>query len=805
MKLERKSFFIFLAVLVTAACNPARRLNNNQYLLNKNKIKIDNSSVNKDDLKALFKQKPNRKILGLFRFHLWLYNLVDKEKTEKKKAAWVQKTEKENELRRAKGKKEIRIDKLIFREKLLNIGEEPAILDSTLTERTKKQFQLYLFRKGFFHAMVTDTTSYKKNHQANVTYNLHCNQPYLIQNISYSSRDSVLNRLLSAEQTNSLLLSGSRYDEDMLEKERERLNFEIRNRGYYFFNKNYITYDPDSSLNAHAVDIYLYLNLVNENVDQSLNLNLTTEDHHTFQLNNIYIQTDYNLKEPNAIPKDTSFLNDYYFLFSGQEQFRKEAVLRAIFMKRGDLFKQSDLDYTYTRLLDLSVFKFIKVLFTEVPRDSSQKNYLLNVNIQLTPVPKQDYTIETEATHAGGNLGLAGSFGYRNKNTFKGAELFEFKIKGAVEALRNFNDSLTSKRLFFFNTYEIGPEISLNVKRFVPGFIGRGTSRYANPRTNFSASFNLQNRPDFTRRILNFSSGWVFNSPSGRQLYNLYLVDFNSVNVNLSNEFNEKLKTSISDLNLLNSYRTHLTPGGRATWITSNQSIRPFKSFVFFKFNFEWAGLIVAPLVNSVVKLPPADDGTKTLFNVTYAQFAKPDIDFSFHQRLNLHNTLVYRMATGIGIEGPNSSFLPFEKSFFGGGANSLRAWQARTLGPGSYNNVFNIEQTGDVKLESNVELRSSLIKILEGALFVDAGNIWTRHQDGQRPGSHFAWNNLLDELAVGAGAGLRLNFSFFILRVDGAVKIHDPALSLSDRWVYAKQKFQPKDVTLNLAIGYPF
>jgi outer membrane protein assembly factor BamA len=795
VKKRIKTFFILLAVMVAAACNPARRLSNDQYLLNENKIVVDNPSVDKEDLEALYKQKPNRKIFGLFRFHLWIYNLVDKEKAARDREA-------KNEIRRAKGKPE---KTLIGREKLQNIGEEPAILDSSLTERTRRQFQLYLFRKGFYHATVTDTVVYKKNKQANVTYILHCNQPYMVRNISYSSRDSAINQILISEQPNSLIKKGSKYDEDILESERERITSILRDRGYYYFNKNYITYDPDSSLGSHEVDVYFYLNRINENVDQSLNMNLTTEDHHTYTLNNIYIQTDFNPKEPNAVPIDTVMLNDFYFLSTDhEEEFRKEPILRTIFFKKGDLFKQTDLDYTYTRLLNLSVFKFIKVLFTEVPRDSSHQKYLLNVNIQLTPVPKQDYTIEMEATHAGSNLGMAGSIGYRNKNSFKGAEFLEFKIKGGVEALRNFNDSLNTKKLFFFNTYEIGPEINMNVKRFVPAFAFKGTSRRSNPRTNFSASFNLQSRPDFTRRILNFSAGWIWTSPSGRQIYNAYPIDLNSVNVSLSNEFHAKLDSS-HDLNLINSYSTHLTPGGRFTWITTNQSLHPFRSFIYFRANVEWAGLLVAPTANGFLSTPVATDGTKTLFNVGYAQYFKPDIDFSFHQRLNLHNTIVYRFATGLGIEGPNSAFLPFEKSFFAGGAYSLRAWLARTLGPGSYKNILNIEQPGDMKIESNIELRSSLIKILEGALFVDAGNIWTRHEDIHRPGAHFVWKNMFDEMALGAGAGVRLNFSFFILRVDFAVKLHDPSLDPDERWVYSHQKFQPKDVTLNLAIGYPF
>jgi outer membrane protein assembly factor BamA len=800
---QRKIFFLLLAIFFAAACNPARKLGTNEYLLNKNKIIVDNSSIDKEDLKSLYKQKPNRKILGLFRFHLWLYNLVDKDKTEHKKAEWVKKTEQKNIVRRAKGKKEISTDKLIFREKLLNIGEEPAILDSSLTERTKKQFQLYLLRKGFFHADVTDTIILKKNHQANVIYNLHCDQPYTYRSFSYSSKDSVIHSILVDEMNSSILKRGDRYDEDIIEKERERITLDIRNRGYYFFNKNYISFEADSSLNSHEADIYMYADRVNENVDQTLKLNLSPEDHHIYHLNNIFIQTDYNPKEPNAIPWDTSFTKDTYFLSNGEKElFRKEALLRVVYLKHDSLFRQNDLDYTYNRLLDLGVFKFIKIIFTEVPRSDMQKNYLLDVNIQLTPLPKQDYTIEFEATHSGGNLGGAGGFGYRNKNRFKGAELLELKLKGSVEALRNFNDSVVVKKLFFFNTFEVGPELNLNLKRLL--FVGEKlNAKHFNPKTALSLSFNYQNRPDYTRTISNLSFGWL-SRRSATFSGSLFPMDINSVKVNLSDAFNLKLRET-NDPNLQNSYKTHLTPGARLTEVYTNQALNPYRSFIYCKLNIEWSGWTIAPLINSISKPPLSSDGKKTVFGISYAQFLKPDFDVSYHQRLNAHNTLVYRIAAGIGIEGSNSNVLPFEKSFFSGGANSIRAWQARTLGPGSYKDTLNIEQSGDIKMEGNIELRSSLIRILEGALFADVGNIWTHHVDVDRPGSHFEWKNAMNELAIGAGAGLRFNFSFFVLRLDAAVKIHDPSLDLDDRWVYSKQKFQPKDITLNLAIGYPF
>ncbi len=806
MKRKPLLLYILFAILITSACNPARKLGDNQYLLNKNTIVIDSSSVSKEDLKTLYKQKPNRKILGMFRFHLWLYNLVDKEKTAKKKEAWVQKTEKKNIERRAKGKKEIDTDKLIFREKLLNIGEEPSIVDSSLTERTRKQLELYLFKKGFFHATVSDSTTYRKNHMAEVTYYIQCNQPYTIRNIELLSRDSVINDIINNDRSKSLLHSGEHYDEDIIEAERERITVDLRNRGYYFFNKHYITFfDQDSSLNSHQVDLYLYINRLNENVDQALNMDLTTDNHHTYHINNVYIQADYNPREPNAIPPDTTFYNGYYFLKgTDPDQFRKDVILRAVFIKPGDLFKQEDLDFSYSRLLGLNVFKFIKILFTEVPRTETQRDYLLNVNIQLNPLLRQDYTIEAEATNAGGNIGLAGSVAYRNRNRFKGAELLEVKVKGGVEALRNFNDSTVSKKLLFFNTYEIGPEINMNIKRLLP-FPQSRFSKRSVASTTISTSLNFQSRPDYTRSIWNGSFAWAFRKPTKKHSWAISWADVNSVKVSLSDEFNQKL-LDLNDQSLINSYKTHITSATRFTYVFNNQTEKFFTNFFYLKANIEFAGWAVSWGINKLENSPADAEGHKTIFGVPYSQYLKPDVDASFHLRLNPHNVLVFHAATGIGIEGPNNSFLPFEKSFFGGGANSMRAWLARTLGPGTYkNSTINIEQGGDFKMESNIEIRSSFIKILEGAAFVDAGNIWTRKFDAARPGSQIRWNSLMQQLAIGAGLGLRFDFTFFILRLDGAVKIHDPELFVDDRWVYSKQKFQPKDVTLNLAIGYPF
>ncbi|MBL0103532.1 MAG: hypothetical protein IPP51_07120 [Bacteroidetes bacterium] len=235
----------------------------------------------------------------------------------------------------------------------------------------------------------------------------------------------------------------------------------MKDMGYYFFNRNYITYAADTSLNSHQVDIFLNINRINENIDPSVMYISPISDHHTYRINKIYIQTDYNPKNPAlSTPKDTLLYNGYYMLSAdSQLEMRYSQLVRNIYVESGSLYLQEKIDYTYKKLQDLNIFKFVNVYFKEVPRDSAQQEYLLDLNIQLTPTDQQDFTLEQETTNTGGNIGIAGSFGYRNKNTFKGAEVFQFKIKGGLEAIPNFNDSVEQKKFFFFNTYEIGPEI----------------------------------------------------------------------------------------------------------------------------------------------------------------------------------------------------------------------------------------------------------------------------------------------------------------------------------------------------------
>jgi outer membrane protein assembly factor BamA len=743
------------------ACNSVRKIPEGEKLLVKNKIVIDTNTISTENLERYLKQKPNRKFLGIYRFHLNVYNLGLSENDSK------------------------------FKKWLREIGEEPVIHDSEMVERSKSQLELYMKKNGFFYATVSDSLEFKKK-KAKVTYYIKSGNAYTIRNIHYDTKDTGFIQLMNFCGKTSLLKTGERYNEETFEKERERITTEFKDRGYYFFNRNYITFQIDSSLGTNQVDVFLYINRINENTDPSLTGGATIKDHQSYKIRNIYVHTDFNPNDPNQkAPGDTTFYDGYYILSAGKfRNIKDNALVRSLFIKSGDRYLQRDLDYTYKRLQELNIFKFINLSFKEVEHDSLQNDFLLDLNIQLTPLEKMDFTVETEATNTGSNIGLAGSFGYRNKNIFRGAEVLEIKLRGALEALPNTGSSDETNNFLVFNTYEIGPEANLSFKKFlVPGFIERKTSRYANPKTNFNLGYNYQSSPDYTRSITNF--GFSYNwFPTRKQRIGFHLFDFNSVVVNLTPEFEQEL-ADLQDPALSYAYETHIITSSRVTWSTTSKKSEKSTDFIFFRGTFEIAYKIMDEKFNP-------------------SQYFKFDYDLIHTHRVNPYLNFISRLNMGIGVPYDKSLALPFEKSFFAGGANSMRAWYARTLGPGSYQKTIDIEQSGDLKFETNFEYRSDLFQFSNGmkmevGAFTDIGNIWTLNEDVSRPGGNFVASNFFSELGIGAGLGLRFNFTFFVLRLDGAVKLRDPALVEDERWVYQHQKFVIGDITLNLGVGYPF
>ena len=496
---------------------------------------------------------------------------------------------------------------------------------------------------------------------------------------------------------------------------------------------------------------------------------------------------------------DTILFNDYYFIGISPGRFKKQIITRKIFIHKNNLFQINKLENTYKHLAGLQVFKYINIRFNDVSEPETSagtdvNKHLLDCIIQLSPTPRQSFSIETEGTHSSGNLGVAGNLVYRNKNVFKGAEIFELRLKGAFEAQKTFLTPEDKPDEPLLNTIEIGAEAKLYIPKFFLPIRAEKIPKRFDPKTTLTMAYNYQTRTDYTRSIAKISFGYDWKETN----YKTHI--FNPVEINLvkmikvSDDISQNPNPFIS-----NSFIDHFTTALKYTFIYNNQQINKNTNFTYFKANLELAGNLLNGL-NRLAKIEPSlDDSSYHLLKIRYAQYARSDIDLRYYHTLNQHNTLVYRIAMGIGIPYGNSSALPFEKSFFSGGANGIRAWKALELGPGSFSSDSITIQLADIKIESNIEFRFVITKMFQGAAFIDAGNIWMINEDTLRPGAIFQTNKFISEIAIGAGLGLRLNFTFFIVRLDAAIPLKDPSLLPGNKW------FTNKTINFNLGIGYPF
>ena len=341
------------------------------------------------------------------------------------------------------------------------------IIDTFLTNRSATQLNIYLQKKGYFNSTVHDSIEQVGKKKAKVVYSIYLGQPYKYRNITDTSLDANVLQYVDSVKGKTELHTGDNYDVDIMDKERVRITTTLRDSGYYYFNKNYITYNVDSNLNSHRVDAGLYINSVNENVSEHTGINDSIRNHQQYYLNNIYIQTDYNPQNlDESITSDTVYYNDYAFISTTPyERYRKDVILGTIFFKKGDRFDLSQIDYSYSRINDLNIFKYTNIKFEDAGTDSLTGRHLLNVFVQLSPAALQDVSLEPEATRNGGYAGIAGNLAYHNKNLFKGAELLEIKFKAAVESQQNITGTIAPTEVLF-NTIEYGPEADLTFKRF---------------------------------------------------------------------------------------------------------------------------------------------------------------------------------------------------------------------------------------------------------------------------------------------------------------------------------------------------
>jgi outer membrane protein assembly factor BamA len=710
----------------------------------------------------------------------------------------------------SKGKKVSKTDTFLIN----TIGEPPVILDTFLTEKSLKQISLYLNSKGYFSSDVRKEIDTLKKKKAIVRYIVHASQPYKIKDINYTIEDDVIKNMVLADTAKSLLKKGNVFDVDALQNERERITTNLKNEGYYSFAKEYISYDVDSASGTHQLNIVL--NIQNPFVKSGdYNDSLVKAPHRRYTIGAVNIYTEYNsLDQDNYKYKVYTFAAaqrkkglapiTYNFFFKDTLRIKPYTVTQSVFIQPGNHFNLKDVDETYRSLTDLKMYKFVNIQFVIPPKDSLNAPDLLTCNIRLSRTPVQSIAYELESTNSGGNLGIAGDVLYQNKNIFRGAEILKLKVTGATEIQKVLGESSSNSninKLLPFNTLETGADAEIDIPKFLIPVKQSRFPKYFRPQTDIDAGINYERRPDYTRYIANLSYGYQWKeSPTKKHL--LYLADVNLVKIYPTAAF-DSLINSLDDIKIQNEYKDHLILALKYSFIYNDQQLSKSNDFSYFRVNFETSGNLLRA-VDRIVDHQDSPDTNYSIFKINYAEYIRADIDARHYFIFDKLNTLAIRGAIGAGYAYWNSDVLPFEKSFYCGGANSVRAWTIYSLGPGSYSSPNpSLDETGDIDLEGNAEYRFPVYNILKGGLFVDAGNVWLNKKNAEMPGADFEFNRFYKEIAIGSGIGARFDFSFFVIRLDVAFKIRNPSVPEVQRWVDLSSSF--KHPNLNFGIGYPF
>ena len=824
-----------------------KRLVNGEVLLKKVIIKCDNPAISKDDLYSYVKQKPNRKLLGLNTIHLLKRGSIGKKGLLTDGSGYPlyliinnfanPKRELKRKIRRderfakkmlqyngnSKGKKQNKEPKKhkTLGEFLMNIGEAPSLIDSNKTNRSVNQILSYLNNKGYFGSTVDDTVIYpqlqkNRRQKAIQCYIIHPSQPYTLRSIAWDIKDEGIAIAIVSDTATEYcqIKRNMNYDFDSFEAERDRITKLLKNKGYYKFSKDYIRFSIDSTIGSHQADVQITIN------KQELKLNdssFANVNHQQFTIRNIYIKSLFDLqqlREDKDISNyDTTLYRNLLFLRNKDSiygtniekilKFKPYILEQRISFRKDIIFRQLDYETTYRQLTNLRVFRQVVIDPIEVGDNK------LDMYIKLFPFSKQSYTAQFEGTtNSGSNLGIGGSVSYENNNLYGGAEILRLGIKGGTEVQQTINASSNSENLGF-NTIQIGADASLNIPReFFPFSLLVNKKKLPEKmttqdrRTVFLSSFNYQSRSDYDRTLANVSYGYTFKYLKNGKI-SFFPIELNIVKVKPKAGLLELLQNP--DPLLQYRFTDHLIQNLRITYILNKQKNNN-GDILFLKIDGESSGLLLREFFE-LSKINPDANGSYEISKIPFSHYIRLFADGRFNKAIGAYQRLVGRSALGIGLPLSNYPTLPLEKSFYSGGANGIRAWEARTLGPGSYiiPSDQKYAQFGDIQLEYNLELRFRITKTLNGAAFIDGGNIWILKKDSSRPNADFSFKkmNFLNDLAFGPGLGLRYDLSFFIVRLDWAFKLRDPSYPIGERWYNPSQRKLSSN--LNFGIGYPF
>ncbi len=778
MQQNWRIFFTRLAIVTfmafVSACSATKFVPEGSYLLNDVDVHVDNKDINKDELKKQVRQKENLSILGFFKFHLAMYNLSSRKKSND----WFKR-----------------------------IGEAPVIYQDYQAQRSLEHVRVYLRNKGYYDAVVTDTVIvHEKRRRVDLKIDVVPGVPYRLKSYTYKIDDQKIAPLIYADTAEQVVKVGDIFDVDHLNAERTRLATIMKNHGYFSFSPEHIEFLADTALRNKQVD--LQIEIADADFQQKSDSVL---HHRKFVVRNFRFNTNFIppqlINGSDEIAYDTIFETPYTFIYQDKLKYKPKLLENLNRMKDSTYYSLRNAEKTFRSLNQLQQFKLVNINFDPVTDSGNDSIGVLDCNIQLTPLPRQGFTVEVEGTNSSGNLGVAGNLNYQHLNLFHGAEILNVTLKSAWER----QEALISNNALNFNTRELGLEASITLPKFWAPLDAERFFSYQVPQTVFSTGYNYQRRPDYTRTITNFRLGYMWKSQAFRTNY-LNIIDWNYVNLSA---FNEDFINSIKDLYIKSSFTDHLIMAMNYSLVDNTQNTEKDNTYHYFKWSIESAGNLLSAVTKLMgrSKYETVDQDTGDalsyykVFNTRFAQYLKTDFEFRYGYRFDKFNSLISRAFLGVALPYGNFDVLPFEKKYFGGGANGIRAWQVRTLGPGTYKASEDEypNQSADIKLEGNVEYRFRLLSFVEGAFFLDAGNIWAINSKDNREGAQFKFDQFYKQIAIGTGTGLRFDFSYFIFRFDLGLKMRDPSLPAGKRFIWGNYPLRNEHFNFNFAIGYPF
>lgn len=743
---------ILMVTLMASSCSVDKYLQPGESVLYKNTIRVEmaDSSQTPPEIKAISKglnaylrQQPNTKTLSLLRIPMRFYCLSSPDKEN----GW------NNWLRRE--------------------GQAPEIYNPEATNQSRMQLESYFASKGCFHSKASTDTLKLSGRDISIRYVIKASHRYRIDDVVYHFEDPEIGSLVRRWEENALVKKGNFYDQEDLTNERERIASLLQDNGYYKASREMVRFVIDTNYTPGLLSIDIYV----------------SGHPQKFFIQKINIDSN---------------------------KVREDVIRRALSLTIGQTYKQKNISDSYNALLNLRNFKQIDIKLDE---DSSANSnaHLLNANIHLQNRSQQQISISFELTNASpisnndggnwlnsGNFGVATVLGYQHSNIFGGAELFTANTHLMVEIPKVIFQKKVESAEDIFQAFEAGLNLNLDLPTFLFPFANKLTSiRNTRPHTLLNIEGDYQYRTYFERVKVGTGFGYTW-IPAKNSQHKFFPIEISYVRfLNLDEDYVERNLYDRNIHRIIDLYSDHLILDARYEYTYSDQVLGKRIDFNFVNASIETAGNLLAAICT---RSQPDEDGRYQLFGVNYSQYLRLTGEYKRYIYHLSGSTLVLRAKVGIGLPYGNSTGMPYEKGFFASGPTSIRAWQQRLLGPGSFrypNIEYAMDRVGDISMVLNIEERFPIAGILEGALFCDMGNVWNSPRNDIYENGSFDWKRFPSEIAVGAGLGLRLKIAILTLRFDFAMPLYDPGYEKGDRWRPKTWKYN--DLVVNFGIDYPF